>query len=326
MVEQLLEHRRFSYEDWVQHFREDDRDPPPFRADRKFFSHLKFVKERALPVLGRGSSFILECDEHQVYHLRGDRGEVLELNDEAWANYFPLFYAMNQRRSLVPFPVRNLERQLEEAFDPPEALKGRVIYKNRFSGRFQKDHIVAFYEAVQEGVLLEAEQAGRPQIPFLPLFLLNYDGNWYVIGQAQGRLQQYNLSRVQAVRKTSLRGAVSPQDLETLRRRIQEVHGIHLLPAEGRRGEPWLVTIRYRGTALMYATERFDPGHRHPNDPWFEVFAGPDWLEVRLKTHDFSPLVSEALSWGADAEPLSPPEFRQLWQDKVRALAGLVSN
>jgi hypothetical protein len=86
------------------------------------------------------------------------------------------------------------------------------------------------------------------------------------------------------------------------------------------------LTIRYRGSALRYALERFDSQFRESNDPLFERKGFADAIEITFRTDAYFEAISECLRWGCDSEAVSPPDFRQAWIAKLKELSEMLAS
>ena len=326
MIEQLKEKGEFHYDAWAERFRQGE-PAKVARDDRKFHHHLRFFREEVLPVLQENRSVPLKTESGR-YFLD------LQLDENAFGkmpgaeNFLPFLHGLNSRRSLVPFPSSNIEKQLVEGLDIGEDTLGHILYKNKFQWRLDPIFLSRFLDAIHQGKKLKVRpRPPRKACSLTPLFVVNYDGAWYLLG-VNGNLLQYNLSRIESLEVDENEPAeeISPVTLRTLRTSIETIFGIYLL-ADLKTAEPYrTVTVRYHEKALIYAQERFDPKFREATDSWFEVECQDSWIDVTLRVHDYSEALSEVLRWGPDAEALRPKEFRLAWVKKIRAMAQVVDN
>jgi hypothetical protein len=326
MIEQLKVRGEFHYEGWAERFREGE-PLKVARDDRKFHHHLRFFREEVLPVLQESRSVPLKT-ENGRYFLD------LQLDEKAFgkmpgaANFLPFLHGLNGRRSFFPFPSPEIERQLVEGLDIGEDTLGHILYKNKFQWRFDPTFLSSFLDAIHQGKKLKVRpRPPRKPCSLTPLFVVNYDGAWYLLG-VNGNLLQYNLSRIESLEVDEDEPAeeISATTLRTLRTSIETIFGIYLL-ADLKKTEPYqTVTVRYRKGALIYAQERFDPKFREATDSWFEVERQDSWVDLTLKVHKYDEVLSEVLRWGPDAEALRPKEFRLAWVEKIRAMAQVVEN
>ncbi|NNM66454.1 MAG: WYL domain-containing protein [Spirochaetales bacterium] len=325
MLERLLERKGFSYDDWRERFRESTSEKPA-RSDRTFYNHLRLLREDLLPVLNTRQA--LTSEEGQ-YKLAISLEESSGFSDTNMSNFLPLLHALNDRSSLVPFPAISLEEQLRKFSEVPSKTLERIIYKSTFAWRFDRNYLNEFLNAIHQETCLFVEPEGEERAPLEvePLFLVNVDGAWHLLAQRRSMILQYNLSRVKSLRATDTPSSRrSGTELQVLRKRIELNWGASMVfdpenvhPAEK-------LTIRYRGSALRYARERFDSQLRQPNDPWFERKDSDGEIEITFMTDAYYEAVSECLRWGCDAEAVSPPDFRQAWIVKLKGLSEMLAS
>ena len=322
MLEQLAKRRRFTYEEWSREFNQDQTSKTK-SGDRKFFNHLKFLREEALPALASSEMLVEKEPGDEWYTLKAATAvDLLELSDTHWADYFPIVHGLNRHKSLVPFPTSTIEATLQKAFDIPEELLGRVIYKSSFDWKLDREHLRSVFDAIYQRKYLKViPQPPRLPASIVPLFLINYDGGWFLVGEAGKQIQQYALSRVLEVSVTEeSHPALSQKRISELRKRYAEVFGISLFPNKALGGEPILVKVRFKGDALPYALARFAKTSHTDDETWHQCEQSEDSLSVELKVNDFKELIGELLRWGSEAEAVSPESFRQAWLAKIHSL------
>jgi hypothetical protein len=318
MLERIKERGEFRYQDWSERFRPEETPMEP-RLDRKFHNHLMLFREEALALFKGSKDIELQVEKGRYFLAqRLDHEELERLNDPQSANFLPLLHGLNAHRNLIPFPSEEIERQLVEGFDLNEETLGRVIYKNAFSSRFRPEFINIFLDALHSKTkIFIRPEGGRKPCKVTPLFLVNYEGAWHLLG-LNGDLLQYPLSRVLEVKATEVAAEeISPSKLQKLKSEVESTFGINLLADWKTLSSGELITIRYTGKAIRYALERFDKNHWKAGDSWFEVEHRGESVDVRLKVFGTSEAVSEVLRWGADAEALEPDEFRLEWLHQV---------
>ena len=332
MIQKVRVEGQFAYEDWANEFREEGVRMES-RDDRKFGHHLSFFRNEVLPVLQGDRNTGLKADRG-IYKLEQtlDEGAFDALPDSEGLNFLPFFHGLNRSHSILPFPGTKTEAELVESFDLNTKSRGSILYKNKYQWRLNTDFLKTFLTAVEEETQLFIRPGpGRKNCHITPLFVINYDGAWYLLG-VRGSLLQYNLSRIEGLEATNIPAEkISRKTKEALRASISSIFGIYLnmenwkSPPEGE-----TVTVRYRGGAKGYAQERFDPKYHLPGDTWFKTELQGEWIEVTVKVYPtgndpFGEIVAEVLRWGAEAEAMSPPAFRNAWIKSLRELAGLVA-
>ena len=323
MMVELKDHGRFSYSEWADRFRQGESPRQP-RDDRKFHHHLKFLKDNVLPEFQPRNALPLKVAD-------GYYSAITKFDDETFGylsgeNLLPFLHGLSQLRTLVPFPSSELEDQLVELLDVDPSTLGPVLYKNRFHSRFDPQFLTTFLDAIhQEKKLLVVPKAPRKACELTPLHLVNYDGAWYLFGLAE-RLEQYNLSRIDGLEVSESSAASIPvAKRNQLRASLQTTFGAFLAYDWTGDGQGELVTVRYTGSALSYAEERYDQAVRGPEDAWFTVEHQEKALDVTLRVHNHSEILSEVLRWGADAQALRPEAFRNEWIKRLEAVSLLLN-
>ena len=322
MLARLKERGQFYYSDWAAEFRPDE-PLQAARSDRNFHNHLRVFKEEALDLL-RGDRHVELLTKDGLYYLERPINETKfeTFADPQAFNFLPLLHGLNNQNSLIPFPSTRIEKLLIDGYDVPEGTMDRIVYKSSTPWRFNPAFIDTFLNSLaSQTQLFIRPEPGRTPCHVTPLFLVNYGGAWHLLA-LRGGLLQYNLSRVEALEASDVPAEKIPKDkMSQLRTSIQENFGINLVtdwPTLSRGQE---VTVRFKGNALRYARERFDPKNRASTDLWYQAVEVEGGIDVTLRVQAWWEVISEALRWGADAEAVSPPEFREAWLVAVRKLA-----
>lgn len=317
MIAAIKSRGQFFYSDWAAEFRADEPEMSA-RKDRKFHNHLSLFKAEALDLIRGDQEAEFLTDRGRYYLERPINDTKFEKFADSQAfNFLPLLYGLNRQNSLVPFPSKRIEKLLMEGYDLPEGTVGRILYKSSTPWRFKTEFLDVFLDSLasQTQIFIRPEP-GRTPCHVTPLFLVNYDGNWHLLG-LRGDLLQYNLSRVEAIEPSDVVAEpVAKDKLERLRMFVQGNFGINLISDWDSLSDGKKVTIRYSGSALRYARERFDPSNK-TSELWFESRESDSGVEVTLKVLAWGEVISEVLRWGVDAEAISPPEFREEWLGRI---------
>lgn len=323
MIEQVMARGEFTYSKWAIRFRDGD-DSRQSRQDRKFHHHLRFFREEVLPVMVGTSDASLQSSEGRYYLEHRLDGESFQrIADPQGANFLPFLHGLNSARSLMPFPAPRIEKQLVDDLDINEDTLGRILYKNASQWRFKPKFLDTFLDALHSGSkLLVRPERPRSPSTVTPLFLVSYDGAWYLLGLGE-TLQQFNLSRVADLSISDEPAQpISKTQIKRLRESVESTFGAFLVTDWKSPSAGAVVTIRYGGASFIYALERFDPKHWAPGDPWFELDRQENWADVSLKVHSYTEVLAEVLRWGIHAEALAPESFRQAWIENLRAFSG----
>jgi len=153
--------------------------------------------------------------------------------------------------------------------------------------------------------------------------LVNYSGRWYLLAWDLGKadFRTFHLSRIESA-SLSNRKAASRADSVSSRSRDQAAEA-YLQGGFGifKGGKLTEAAIRVTGRAApLVARQTW-----HPRQTVTEGFtsSGEAYAELRLPVADWTELLGKVLSFGASAEALSPPRFRQEWKASIKAMAAL---
>ncbi len=321
MISKIKERGQFLYEEWAAEFREDEQPLAP-RKDRKFHNHLKLFKEEALDLI-RGNQDAEFLVERGRYYLerRPNEAKLESFADPQAFNFLPLLHGLNEQRSLVPFPSPRIEKLLIEGLDLPDGTLGRIIYKNATPGRFNPEFLDTFLDALASQTKLKIyPENDRSPCKITPLFLVNYEGAWHLLG-LNGGLLQYNLSRVSGIEATDTPVEKIPAaKMQQLKTTIRENFGISLVTEWDTLPKGTVITVRYSGWALRYARERFDPTKRAAGDLWFQAEDEGESVKVTVRAQVTYEVISEVLRWGRHAEVVAPEEVRAEWLERIAEL------
>jgi len=145
--------------------------------------------------------------------------------------------------------------------------------------------------------------------------LIHYEGTWYLLAYDHNRadLRTFHLGRIRALRLTA-ETALKSHDDEEWQKQVRQATTSQYGMFQGA-ATHW-ATVRLTGQALA----RAQPQSWHLAQRDIRADDGT-WLERSIPVSDFREITSRVLAWGADAEPLTPPEFRQAWVREIQALA-----
>ncbi|HOX31082.1 MAG TPA: WYL domain-containing protein [Spirochaetales bacterium] len=147
--------------------------------------------------------------------------------------------------------------------------------------------------------------------------LVNYAGSWYLVAydHARAALRTFKLSRIDklSISRDKAKAAVSDAELD---RFLGSSYG--MFKGAGDK----TAVLRFYGRALaVVRDEQWHPAQRRTegSDPRRGAY-----LELSLPASRWEELVGRILRFGADAEPVSPPELRELWKAEARRLAAAI--
>lgn len=284
----------------------------------------------------------LEVSWHTIIrdlnHLQDDEGAPIRydasrkgyvLTDQAWTlppvtlNQREVFAFSVATRMLQPFRGTPLEMDLHSLFDKiARSLEGKVT----FSADAMTDHVSILEEDyvpmdrdrwVEVAGFIERGQTVRMRyVTFageaksytaLPLHLVAYHGNWYVLAMARDKNEPatFALSRIREIGPSneviSMKHPFDPQ--------------AHLAGAFGITGggEPVEVQLRFSPKVATYIAERqWHPGQR-------VKYRRDGSLDLYLAARGRKELIRWILSWQPDVEVMAPDELRERVRKKLRA-------
>jgi len=150
-----------------------------------------------------------------------------------------------------------------------------------------------------------------------PERLVNYGGRWYLVGHdlLRGELRTFHLSRIEAISLSKERAAPAddPARREAVAAYLASGFGIF----KGKTTKRAVIRVRGQAAALI-ARQTWHPAQKMKRGTEDD---GTPYTDVDLPAADWRELLGRALSFGAQAEVLAPPDFRALWKDEIRKMA-----
>jgi predicted DNA-binding transcriptional regulator YafY len=292
-------------------------------------------------------------DEKKRYYTidrtkEAQRSEMLEEYKKLMIkDDFLLFYAfvrsmLKSRYFFPPFSTedgttsrpKDFEKVLNILKDLVEPIDRTVYDKVEYyvSGHYDlkkrphyKEVIERIFNSFKTEVLLEFKYF-KTTVKVQPLKLVFYNGKWYLIayyfykegtaGEDAGMVRMYKLAHIK--NSTLLRGEYFPLE-ETPEYSFSESFGLYM-DEDVREAE-----INIYGTAAKDAPELV--WHKDQITKQLKDKKGGTYARIRLKyPHNGGvELISRALSFGSNAEIVSPPELRKQWKAEIKKMAELFS-
>ncbi|HCM26537.1 MAG TPA: hypothetical protein DIC34_08355 [Treponema sp.] len=257
----------------------------------KKFDDLRFADEKALIVHALLRGFL--SNEHYVPLLS------LELLDEV---------------------SRRVSRDYRRVAD-------RVRYLTPVSEEVALEHFTIVVQAMALGLELDLEYSDRGGAKSVRAVeaerLVNYSGRWYLLAWdlRKADFRTFHLSRIEAA-SLSRRKAASRADEASAHSRDQAAEA-YLQGGFGifKGGTLTQAAIRITGRAApLVARQTW-----HPSQTIVEGVSasGEPFSELRLPVADWTELLGKVLSFGPNAEALSPPAFRKEWKAAIKAMGEL---
>lgn len=150
------------------------------------------------------------------------------------------------------------------------------------------------------------------------LRLVNYAGSWYCVAfdHESGELRTFRLSRFSGIAISRDRAGASVPAAE-LERFLSSSFGMFKGPGDKR------AIVRFHGRALAVVRgEVWHPGQERSEG----VDERGPYVELALPVSRYDELLGRILRFGADAEPVEPPELRELWKAEIRRMAQAVAD
>ncbi len=158
-----------------------------------------------------------------------------------------------------------------------------------------------------------------------PERLVNYEGSWYILGWDHKReqLANFNIFRISSAESTEMQfvehtGYPKMKDGFTFRNYEEEL----LRYVEGAYGifkgtATRLARIRFTGTAANIVRDQ----HWHPKQVTREE---DNAVILQFPFSNATELMGKILGYGAEAQPIDPPELVDQWKQKIKELSSLL--
>jgi len=156
-----------------------------------------------------------------------------------------------------------------------------------------------------------------------PRKLINYSGKWYTIAfdHLHSALRTFALNRIVSFSATNvhyLDDTISGATKEVITSFISSTYGMYKGDVAG------TAVMRFYGRAASNIKNTV----WHPDQTIRETHDCDRGtiVELSLPVHDYPELLGRALRCGSSCEVISPPEFRDLWQEEIRKMLSLAEN
>jgi predicted DNA-binding transcriptional regulator YafY len=212
--------------------------------------------------------------------------------------------ALERLLALVPPALREAESEIRyelPAYEPADIEKLGLLLRGLADKRCLD---IAYRDA--------KEKASERRIEILRL--VNYAGSWYCLAYDHSRseLRTFRLSRIVRVSlsKEKAAAAIDPAEVE---RFLGASYGMFKGSGDKR------ATIRFYGRALpIVRNELWHPEQERTEG--MDRRHGP-YVELSVPVSRWEEILGRVLRFGADAEAVAPPEFRELWKAEIRKMA-----
>ena len=276
-------------------------------SERQAKRDIEYLRDRLGAPLGWDASARL--------YRYGQPWNELAFADERALLFFVLTRAAATNLAIVPLADPSaLERLRSMVPKSLLGLEGAIRYELPDFEPANQELLALILAAIKDGQGLDAlyrDLEGRESRRFLqPLRIVNYAGTWYCIAfdPEAGGLRTFRLSRfVKASLSQRMPGAQpAPAEVDAF---LDASYGM-FKGGEGKRA-----CLRFFGRAReIVRLELWHPDQStaEGTDP-----VRGDWFELDLPVSHWDEVLGRLLRFGADAEAVSPPEFRQRWKWQV---------
>lgn len=235
--------------------------------------------------------------------------------------------AILEKQPYIPIVSDELSQRLKKIFAGPfETISDRVRYELPDMEALQEQHAFDLCQAMLEKQWVDVryrDSGGKESDRRIaPLRLINYGGKWYCVAYDEGRQALRTFALKRFLQLSLSQDAVSglPEE-ETIEQFLRDSYGIF-------KGKPiGKAVLRFYGGAARAVQEQVWHPQQELRTLTAEELPDPSVpqpvIDLTLPARDWTELLGRALRCGRYCEVLSPPEFRQLWQDEIAALAKL---
>ncbi len=154
-----------------------------------------------------------------------------------------------------------------------------------------------------------------------PLKLINYSGNWYLVGQIGNNANptMFNMSRIVNIEISSF-DYEKLIDSDTLKNFLNENFGI--FKSSNNESESSEVTIRFYNSARFVVKNQIFHKDQQINEG-YDSNKG-DYIEIKVKVINYREILGEVLRYGDESEVIAPAVFRNQWEDKIKKMMRMI--
>lgn len=241
-------------------------------------------------------------------------GPVPELSPTRDLLDYTFLLGVMKSYNLLPLQSDQIEKVASERLDDEHRELARaIVYRFSQAQVFDTTILDIALQAckIQKACTINYSKPGdeKRHRDIEPYRFVNYDGQWYIIAHCRvsGDLRQFVLSRIYNIRLTdsSFTSGRSSSELDTYCE-----HSFGIMRRTGI--QPVTVTIRFTGkSADIVSTQHWHPGQAmERNEKARETL-------LSLSVDSYEEIVRKVLFFGAEAEAVSPPDFRELWLSHI---------
>lgn len=221
----------------------------------------------------------------------------------------------------MPLVADDIAAKINKILDRPHLqLANAIVYQfpsiESFDSSVLDELLQAFKERVACDIVYVKPGSPEENRQIEPLRYINYDGQWYVLAfcRTSGEKRQFNLSRIRQATRTasSYVSDVNDKELDKI-----SDSGFGIMRTAFAETEPLWITVRFTGkSAAIIAGQEWHSRQK------MERENTSDGLNILLTVpvESYEEILRRVLFYGAEAEAVSPPDFRDLWLKNIRDL------
>ncbi len=267
----------------------------------------------------------VEYDPSAKVYRYTEAFDTLRFADEKLLLFYVLARSLASNEHYVPVVTRELLAELESHLARDyRPLSERIHYELSISEGLSMENFTIACQAMVLGRRLDLgyvdAKGERSERTIEPERLINYSGRWYLVAWdlLRSALRTFHLSRVErlSLSKDRITSPSPPgRDAATVEAFLASGFGIF------KGADTVRAVIRIRGSAAaLVARQSWHPGQSVERGTESD---GSPYTDLALPVADWTELLGRILSFGSQAEPLSPPALRERWKQEVAALSEL---
>jgi predicted DNA-binding transcriptional regulator YafY len=246
--------------------------------------------------------------------------EALSFADERTLLFYAFLEKIAENRNYLPFVSQEVLSEIKKLlYSEYKPLLSHITYELEEWEYLDIELFRVFIDGMLEKKIISfsyRDSKGRESRRFIePLHFIHYGGKWYSVGYdiEKSSLRTFHFGRISSavITEKPITGSTKEKDLAEY---LAGSFGIF-------KGEKTFdVKIRFYGNA--YHIVRSQTWHPRQKTSEGKHNIHGDFIELTLPVSSFAEILGKVLRYGADAEAVSPAEFREAWLDAIREMSG----
>lgn len=244
-----------------------------------------------------------------------DRDLLIKMDLGERILFLSLIKSISKNHFLFPVDYKRISEALDAGNSASiENLTDRISYEmseEKFFDVFLYDCLIQSIDKGLQVLISYSNLNGDGSNRFIePQYLRNCDGQWYLLAfcHLRSELRVFHVSRIKSWKLLDLK-SIREYSTDELVSFFDSSYGV-MTGFE----TTWTVSILFRNKAIQLVSGK----HWHCEQ---EIEKVPDGVVVSFPVHSFEEVLRVVMSYHSDAEVLEPPEFRELWKNKIREMA-----